>query len=566
MNSKRSTQKAMSIILAVILLLGGMISVNVYAEEESPDQALSEAYLSRTVITKGESVTVYAAKSTDNETLYAFYYKKKTSENWSTARGYSTAASVSITPAAATYYDIRIKQKDKNGTVRSRDFVLKVNAELENTGTVSKAIVTTGSSVTLFGSAKGGSEIYSFAYYFQRPDESTWITIKQYSEDTSVNFKPTSVGEYQLLIKVKDSLGKIAKKTFSLEVVSPLANDSYINASSIEIGKNVIIYAKASGGAGGYTYSYSFKSGASQSWTLIRTYSTIETIVYPVNISGKVTFLVKVKDSEGSIASKTMTVNVSDNSLDAKADAVLGQIITPDMNELEKVKAIHDWLVYNVEYDIAGVRSGSIPATSFTAEGLFDTHIAVCDGYSKAFLALAERAGLEAIRVTGSGTNSSGISQSHAWNQVKIEGNWYNIDVTWDDPIVSADYGDNLSYFYFLVPDTEFYTDHTAASAKNTCTEPQPVEIIKAAAYEADSQSFENFELCENENEFINIFESLSITGSAEYTFALRTDKSDSELFPFIIQHRPSGYYGISFSVKNWKLRGYKEMTIRFTK
>lgn len=569
MTSQKFARKLLPLMFELILLLGGTFTVSAAVFETGAEPAalppLSEAYLSRTMITKGESVTIYAAKSRDAGMQYAFYYKKYTSEKWSTAKGFSSSYYFTITPAAATTYNIRVKQKDSAGTIKSRDFELKVLTELVNTGKLSKNTAVMGSSVTLEGSAKGGSGKYTFAYFYQKANDTVWKTVKAYSESTSVSFKPASVGEYRMLIKVKDSNGRIAAKHFDLKVVPVLVNSSYVSSTSVSVNEYVELHGRASGGTGNYTYSYSFRAGSSQTWNLLYSYSNVSVIRCPMSFSGKITFLINVKDSAGNTASRTIDVTVSDNSLYTKADAVLAGIIRPGMTELEKARKIHDWLIYNVAYDSLGVQYGNVSSSSFTADGLFDTRVAVCDGYSKAFLVLCERAGLDAVRVTGTGTNPSGFSGNHAWNQVKRQGAWYNVDVTWDDPVAGSGYGDNLSYAYFLVPDSEFYTDHTANCAKNTCTAQQPVYALKKAACDADTVRYDNFRLCESESEFRNVIANLNVSKSSEYVIAVRTDKTGSELFQLVKQYRPYGSYSIGASVRDWKLRGYKQITINIT-
>ena len=82
---------------------------------------------------------------------------------------------------------------------------------------------------------------------------------------------------------------------------------------------------------------------------------------------------------------------------------------------------------------------------------------AVCDGYSKAFDLLCYLSGIDCIRVSGTSTNSSGSSGGHAWNKVKVDGTWYNVDVTWDDPVSSRPI---LRYDYFLVSDSTLARNH----------------------------------------------------------------------------------------------------------
>jgi len=46
--------------------------------------------------------------------------------------------------------------------------------------------------------------------------------------------------------------------------------------------------------------------------------------------------------------------------------------------------------------------------------------------------------GIENTIVIGTGTNSKNQTENHAWNYVKLEGKWYAVDVTWDDPIITG--------------------------------------------------------------------------------------------------------------------------------
>lgn len=52
-----------------------------------------------------------------------------------------------------------------------------------------------------------------------------------------------------------------------------------------------------------------------------------------------------------------------------------------------------------------------------------------------------------------------GNGEAHAWNIVKIEGKWYQIDVTWDDPV--PDIPERIGYDYFLIPDKIMRENHT---------------------------------------------------------------------------------------------------------
>lgn len=150
------------------------------------------------------------------------------------------------------------------------------------------------------------------------------------------------------------------------------------------------------------------------------------------------------------------------SALSGEIDSILDRILTPSMSEYEKVKAIHDYLVIQVTYDYENLRNGSLPDEAFTAEGALLEGSAVCQGYAEAFGLLCGGAGLESTMVYGTARTEDG-EESHAWNQVRVNGLWYNIDVTWDDPLLNGETvtdGSNMIYDYFLVPDSVLEGNH----------------------------------------------------------------------------------------------------------
>lgn len=117
-----------------------------------------------------------------------------------------------------------------------------------------------------------------------------------------------------------------------------------------------------------------------------------------------------------------------------KAKDVLRNIADDGMSDTDKIHAIFDWLVNNVIYDQAlleleGQGASLVRYNGFYLEGVFNNGRAVCDGISKAFVLLARIEGVECIRVTGNSVNTVKLIK-HAWNKVKIDGEWYVVDAT----------------------------------------------------------------------------------------------------------------------------------------
>lgn len=143
------------------------------------------------------------------------------------------------------------------------------------------------------------------------------------------------------------------------------------------------------------------------------------------------------------------------------AYTVVDNLITPGMDERTKVLRIHDWLCANVAYDYGNYLSDTIPYDSYYYAGVFFNRRAVCNGYAVSFDLMCYLAGVESEYVSGYSTNSSGSTGGHAWNQVKVNGQWYQIDVTWDDPVPDRGYGVVSRYTYFLISPQQMSRNHT---------------------------------------------------------------------------------------------------------
>jgi hypothetical protein len=102
-------------------------------------------------------------------------------------------------------------------------------------------------------------------------------------------------------------------------------------------------------------------------------------------------------------------------------------------SDAAKAEMISTWLTTWLLYDGNAINDGTLTDYQRTALGALETRRTVCEGYARAFKAIAERAGLEAKYVLGWGQ----FGGFHAWNAVKCDGNWYFIDPTSADKLES---------------------------------------------------------------------------------------------------------------------------------
>ena len=122
------------------------------------------------------------------------------------------------------------------------------------------------------------------------------------------------------------------------------------------------------------------------------------------------------------------------------------QSVPEHASEAEKVKFVNDYLVVHTKYNTNTTASPHTPySVLMNGEG-------VCEGYALAALLMFEALDVEAKYVVGD------AGGPHAWNLVQVDGQWYQLDITWNDPM--PDQGDKVHYNYFLITDEKMAEDH----------------------------------------------------------------------------------------------------------
>lgn len=96
------------------------------------------------------------------------------------------------------------------------------------------------------------------------------------------------------------------------------------------------------------------------------------------------------------------------------------------LSDIEAVVAVNDYLAAHYEYDADGLATDPANAVR-DAYSMLLKRKAVCQGYALLFTAIVEKLNIESASVVS-------LSMNHQWNVVKLDGYWYHIDVTWDDP------------------------------------------------------------------------------------------------------------------------------------
>ena len=134
-----------------------------------------------------------------------------------------------------------------------------------------------------------------------------------------------------------------------------------------------------------------------------------------------------------------------------KLDQLVDQANTLCQTDLEKVFYVHEWLVQNIAYDREHLSDDV--QDDHNLRGALLEGTAVCDGYAKTYALTLRKLGITGVLVT-----SKDIG--HAWNMVELDGNWYQVDCTWDDPVDGSDQLGYCMHKHLLCTTEEMNTNH----------------------------------------------------------------------------------------------------------
>lgn len=143
------------------------------------------------------------------------------------------------------------------------------------------------------------------------------------------------------------------------------------------------------------------------------------------------------------------TTAAQERTVEGRVSSVLSSLNVKNLTDYGKIRAIYDYITANVRYDYAHLSNENYKL-QYTAYAALVNGTAVCQGYAVLFYRMALQAGVDNRVITG----VSG--ERHAWNIVKLNGRYYDLDATWDEGSSSG------SWRYFLRGSGSFDRDHIA--------------------------------------------------------------------------------------------------------
>ncbi len=224
-----------------------------------------------------------------------------------------------------------------------------------------------------------------------------------------------------------------------------------------QLGSPTTFHVEGTGGSGKYLFrmdapsysnpgEYAFESVADPSrgeWTQYTSEATSHDYEFTMTASGTYNFRFFVMDKGAGVYYLRLNVyiQVSDPNYPSVSD-IVSQTVSQseeqtDGTEYAKAVWLHDWLIDQMKYD------SSLKWSS--AESALTRGLGTCQSYESAYSSLLAKAGIE-------NAETRDTADGHTWNAVKLDGEWYQVDATWDDSDNNW-YGFDQRHLYFGLTD-----------------------------------------------------------------------------------------------------------------
>ena len=124
------------------------------------------------------------------------------------------------------------------------------------------------------------------------------------------------------------------------------------------------------------------------------------------------------------------------------------EIITDDMSIQDKIKAFHDYIINNTKYDketADNINNNNYVnnSNSHKASGVLLNNLGICSGYTDVMAIFLNSLGVKNYKVS---------NDDHVWNAIYLDGKWYHLDLTWNDPLTNTG-KDLLLHEFFIIDD-----------------------------------------------------------------------------------------------------------------
>lgn len=216
-----------------------------------------------------------------------------------------------------------------------------------------------GETLRLSTQISGSTEGFSFKYVWMRNNWKEWGVIREFSNDIETTFKPTKLGEYTIIVDVKDSQGNVKSKRTNYLIVTSIWDYegvvTNVPSPQEKYSAPIKITAQTSGETEGLQYKFVWQKDNWKKWGVIRNFGEAPEIEWRPESEGQYTILVDVKDRDGKVTTKSIRYVITKPNWNFDAIKVTPEEVQKK-NEVIEIKGITSGTIEKLQYKFVWMR------------------------------------------------------------------------------------------------------------------------------------------------------------------------------------------------------------------
>ena len=291
----------------------------------SPTLSIFNYYTSSMNTTKGDfiqlNVNVTHGKISDYK--YKFAVLNKSNNTWYVLRDFDSNPTLdyNLNYTGTKIFAVTVMDS-RNNTIATNRVEVNVYDPLKSSLTINnstnKIVCQMGSKITLKGNGKGGSGDYTYSFLEYNVETEKWTILTDFITSSAYTHTLDCAGEKKFAVNIKDSTKKlVTSNLIPVTVYKPLKGNLKVNGSKNAIvatkGDKINLVATGYYGSEVYTYKFAVLNEETGKWSLLRDFSSNNTLEYSLNYTGKKQFAVTIMDTYGNtVATNRLSVTVTE--------------------------------------------------------------------------------------------------------------------------------------------------------------------------------------------------------------------------------------------------------------
>ena len=266
----------------------------------------------------GSELNVSASINGDAEALeYKFVWQKNNWDEWGVFQEFSDKNNASFIPASAGVYEIFVDVRDSSGTVYSKSTQYEIVTDIWGFYSVTTNLTSPQAlnteAITVSANTSGDTSDLQYKFVWQKNNWEQWGILNDFSNSNSVIWQPTSVGEYELYVDVKDVDGKLITKICSFSITDIKWNNEgsmCVPESRQKTGEKFQIKAQTNGNTKGLNYKFVWQKNNWEQWGVIQEFSPAPETEFLFEESGEYKIYIDIKDWYGNVTTEIIPYEI----------------------------------------------------------------------------------------------------------------------------------------------------------------------------------------------------------------------------------------------------------------